>query len=52
MNAIEGEKHVLLKCPAYTHIRHIFTSLLKDNKVLTESPQKTLGFYVTKVLSH
>ena len=56
LNAIEDEEHVLLECPAYSHIRQNFSSLLKDHKaiwnVLTESPQKTLGIYVTKVLSH
>lgn len=56
MHAIEDEEHVLLKCSAYAHIRDKFSSIMKyDNKIgsfLNESPQKTLGIYVTKVLSH
>ena len=56
MDAIEDEEHILLKCPAYIHIKQKFNSLLKDNKdiwnVLIESPEKTVGIYVTKVLSY
>ena len=54
-NAIEDEAHLLLRCPAYSHLRDQFGSLrqYQDNigKFLTESPQKALGIYVTKVLS-
>ena len=53
---VEDEEHTLLKCLAYEHICDNFSSLLQKPKdiwsLLNESPQKSLGTFITKVLSH